>query len=134
VPATPWRSFGTAEDNEAYLVLASRLPLRSYLTVPRFLVLSARIARQLEGTSGLVGYSLLAQPLHKTFWTLSVWRGQAALEAFVETMPHQGVMRKLRPRMRPTTFTSWAVTGAALPISWDEAIERLTVTDGGVYR
>ena len=72
-----------------------------------------------------MGYSLLARPLKRTFWTLSAWTGQSDLDAFVRTMPHLGVMGKLRPRMGPTKFTTWMVPGSALPPSWREALERL---------
>jgi heme-degrading monooxygenase HmoA len=105
--------------------MASRLPLRSYRTIPRFLGLTASVARQLEATPGLVGYSLLAQPVRKTFWTLSAWTDQDALNAFARTMPHLAVMGKLRPRMGPTRFITWTAPGSALPITWDDAIERL---------
>jgi heme-degrading monooxygenase HmoA len=105
--------------------MASRLPLRSHRTIPRFLGLTVSVARQLEGTSGLVGYSLLAQPMRKTFWTLSAWTDRDALDAFVRTMPHLAVMGKLRTHMGPTSFTTWMAPGNALPIAWDDAMERL---------
>jgi hypothetical protein len=40
-------------------------------------------------------------------------------------MPHLAVMGKLRPRMGPTKFATWTVSGSALPVIWDDAIERL---------
>jgi hypothetical protein len=40
-------------------------------------------------------------------------------------MPHLGVMGGLRPHMGPTRFNAWTVLGSALPVSWDEATERL---------
>lgn len=125
MPAIPWRTVATAQPNRSYLVMASRLPLTSRRTVPRFMALTLSVVRQLGRTNGVVGYSLLAQPLKGTFWTLSAWHDQAALDAFVRTMPHLGVMGKLRPHMRPTKFTTWTVSGSALPVTWDDAIERL---------
>jgi heme-degrading monooxygenase HmoA len=125
MPPIPWRSRSEAASDQRCLVMASRLPLRSYWMIPRFLRLTLSVARQLERSDGLVGYSLLAQPMKKTFWTLSAWRSQQELDAFVKTMPHLGVMRTLRPHMGATRFTFWTVTGSALPISWDEAVGRL---------
>jgi heme-degrading monooxygenase HmoA len=125
MPAIPWRTRSQARPDEEYLVMASRLPLRSFRTIPRFLWLTASVARQLEHADGLVGYSLLAKPFRRTFWTLSAWQSRQALDAFVRAMPHLGVMRTLRPHMAPTRFTFWTVPGSALPISWDEAVGRL---------
>src|SRR5688572_1900649 len=126
MPPLPWRTTLPALPHQEYLVMASRLPLRSHRTIPRFLGLTVSVARQLEGASGLVGYSLLAQPMRKTFWTLSAWTDRDALDAFVRTMPHLAVMRKLRTHMGHTRFITWMAPGAALPIAWDDAIERLT--------
>ncbi len=105
--------------------MATFLPLRSYRTIPRFLRLTSAVVGQLEGTGGLVGYSLLAQPARRRFWTLSAWTDRRALDAFVRRMPHLGVMGDLRPHMGPTRFTAWTVLGSTLPISWTEATERL---------
>jgi|tagenome__1003787_1003787.scaffolds.fasta_scaffold20438232_2 quinol monooxygenase YgiN len=125
MPTIPWRRTIPPKPHTEYLVMASRLPLRSITKVPWFAGLTASVLRQLERTEGVVGYSLRAQPLAKTFWTLSAWTDTRALETFVRTMPHQAVMAKLRPHMGPTRFTTWQAPGSALPVPWDEAIERL---------
>lgn len=125
MPTIPWRRKLTADPDTEYLVMASRLPLRSITKVPWFMGLTVSVVRQLERTDGMVGYSLRAQPFAKTFWTLSAWADRDALGAFVRELPHQAVMAKLRPHMSPTRFTTWTVPGSGLPVSWDEAIERL---------
>jgi hypothetical protein len=125
MPTIPWRRTAPPDPDTVYLVMANRLPLRSITKVPWFAGLTASVLRQLERTDGVVGYSLRAQPLAKTFWTLSAWTDPSALAAFVRTMPHQGVMAKLRPHMGPTRFTTWQALGSALPVPWDKAIERL---------
>ncbi|MGY1712578.1 DUF3291 domain-containing protein [Geodermatophilus sp. SYSU D00758] len=125
MPTTPWRSAATPEPATDYVVLASRLPLRSITRVPWFTGLTVSVVRQLERTPGLVGYSLRAQPLAKTFWTLSAWEDHEALGAFVRELPHRAVMGKLRPHMGATRFVSWTVPGSELPISWDDATARL---------
>jgi len=108
-----------------YIAMASRLPLRSYRTIPQFLALAASVMRQLERTVGVVGYSLRAQPMSKTFWTLSAWKSVAELGEFVRTMPHLAVMGRLRPHMEATRFVTWTVPGRLLPVRWEDAIERL---------
>jgi hypothetical protein len=125
MPAIPWRTAATPQPDQDYLVMASRLPLTSFATLPRFIGLTLAVVRQLERTPGLVGYSLLAQPMKKTFWTLSAWNGKQDLDGFVTTMPHLAVMGKLRRHMGPTRFTTWTAAGSALPVGWDEAVERL---------
>jgi hypothetical protein len=125
MPTVPWRRTTTVDPDAEYLLMASRLPLRSIAKVPWFMGLTASVVRQLERTDGLVGYSLRAQPFARTFWTLSAWTDARALAAFVREMPHQAVMVKLRPHMGPTRFTTWTAPGSALPVPWDVAIGHL---------
>jgi hypothetical protein len=68
--------------------MASHLPLSSIVNVPCFLSLTVSVVRQLERTDGLVGYSLRAQPVAGTFWTLSAWADAEAFGAFVRERPH----------------------------------------------
>jgi hypothetical protein len=126
VPSTPWRRLSPPEPDTEYLVMASRLPLRSATRIPWFLGLTVSVARQLERTPGLVGYALRAQPLARTFWTLSAWVDDAALAAFVRELPHRDVMVRLRRQMGATRFVTWRVPGSRLPVAWDDAVARLT--------
>ena len=125
MPAIPWRSFTQVEPDRHYLVMASRLPLVTFRTLPQFMRLTFVVARQLQRTPGLVGYSLLARPVAKAFWTLSAWQDQEALATFTCTMPHVQVMKALRPHLATSRFTRWTVPGSALPVSWADALKQL---------
>lgn len=125
MPAIPWKTFADVDPQRHYLVMASRLPLRSYRQIPSFLRLTLAVRRQLAASEGLVGYALFAQLPQKTFWTLSAWEDSARLQAFARAMPHAAVMHQLRPHMAPTTFTTWEAPGRALPVSWEDARARL---------
>lgn len=125
MPALPWRSYEKAEPHTEYTVMGSRLPLKSYLRIPGFLAATVRIRRQLARTSGLVGYSLNAQLLRKTFWTVSVWSSRESLEQFARTDPHHRDTDKIRPAMLPSTFVFWTAGADDLPIGWDEVRNRI---------
>ena len=73
----------------------------------------------------MVGYSLLARPLSKRFWTLSAWKNEDALRAFVQHPPHVRIMSALSLHMDKTKFVRWTVKGSDLPLRWDEALRRL---------
>jgi heme-degrading monooxygenase HmoA len=126
MPAIPWRNLSPVASGREYLVMASRLPLKSHLRIPKFMRLTLVVARQLQHTPGLIGYGLLARPVAKTFWTLSAWDGREALAAFTRTMPHVQVMKDLQAHMMSTTkFTQWTVPGSSLPVSWADAFAHL---------
>ena len=125
MPTVPWRKIVNPDPEVQYVVMASRLPLRSITKVPWFMGLALTVARQLERTEGLVGYSLRAQPLAKTFWTLSAWKDESSLGGFARELPHRAVIAKLHPHMDATTFTFWTSPGSGLPVPWSDAVERL---------
>jgi heme-degrading monooxygenase HmoA len=129
MPALPWTTFSPPDPGREYRVMASRLPLARYRDIPAFLRATMAIRAQLAHASGLIGYSLDAHLARKTFFTVSAWDSQDALDAFSHADPHRSRVSAIRPRMRPTTFTFWAVPGADLPISWAEARRRIADTE-----
>jgi heme-degrading monooxygenase HmoA len=121
MPALPWTQMSEPDPEATYVVMASRLPLRSYARIPSFIRATGRIRRQLATADGLVGYSLDARMAAKTFWTLSAWRDQAALDAFARSEPHHDLVAAIRPHMGPTTFVTWHSSGSEVPVKWERA-------------
>ena len=80
--------------------------------------------KQLARAEGLLGYSLLAQPFSKRFFTLSAWQNDVVTRTFVQHPPHSHVMTALIPHMDKTHFIGWTVRGSALPLQWDDALRR----------
>jgi quinol monooxygenase YgiN len=126
MPASPWRTFGSPEPERDYVALLSYLPLKSYWRIPHFFRYTVQVVRQLASADGMVGYSVLAHPLSKRFWTLSAWKDEAALHTFVQHPPHVRIMNALTPHMGETKFVRWTVKGAQLPLSWEGALRRLS--------
>jgi quinol monooxygenase YgiN len=92
--------------------------------MPSFFLYTAQIAKQLASAEGLLGYSVLTRPLSRRFWTLSAWKDEAALRAFVQRPPHVHIMTKLAPHMERTNFLRWTVRGSQLPLLWDDVLRR----------
>ena len=106
--------------------MASRFRLRRWRSVPRFLVDSLRVFRQVCATDGALGVSLVARPLRREFLTLSPWRDGAALRAPVGAEPHAGAMRRNRPAMAESVLTTWEAPTSDLPVPWAEAQRRIS--------
>jgi quinol monooxygenase YgiN len=123
--ASPWRTFGSLEPERDYVVLLSYLPLKSFWRIPHFFLYTAQVTKQLVSAEGVLGYSVLARPLSKQFWTLSAWKDDAALRTFVQYPPHARIMTALTPHMGETKFVRWMVKGFQLPLSWEDAPSRL---------
>jgi hypothetical protein len=130
MPTLPWTTPKPPRPGDGPVtVMASRLELRRLRDVPSFLAAALRIRRQMLGSPGALGVSLIARPMHRTFWTLSAWQDQAALSAAVGREPHRQIMRRLRPRMAGSSFVTWTARATALPIPWDDALHHLDKPD-----
>ncbi len=121
-----WKNVAALDPSAEYLVLASSIPPKSVASTWKLFRGSRSVRQQLLTTDGIVGFALLAEPLRKHYATLSVWRDEAALDAFARTRPHDELMAALAPAMGPTTFVRWTIRGADGPPSWSTALERLT--------
>jgi len=122
---SPWITFTPAEAQREYHALLSYLPLNKYWSIPGFIRFSLQIQQQLRSTPGVIGYSLRAKILSRNFWTLSVWQDQNTLMDFVAKIPHGEAMKAMIPHMGSSRFAQWRVAGSSLPLSWDEAMQRL---------
>jgi hypothetical protein len=121
---SPWIKFTTPDANREYFALLSYLPLNKYRAIPAFMRFSLQIHKQLKTTTGIIGYSMRAKLFSRNFWTLSAWADEKSPMEFVVKIPHGQAMKAMIQHMGPTKFTKWKVLGSALPLRWEEAMER----------
>src|SRR6266496_1762709 len=87
MPTLPWTAPKDAPAVEEAYVMASRLEVASLRAVPRFFLRSLVAWRQVKAAPGLLGASMVAEPLKRTFWTLSAWDGRSSLYEYARTVP-----------------------------------------------
>jgi len=111
--------------------MASKFELASAWQSPAFLTQAVRVWRQARRSSGICGVTLRAQPLRRTYWTLSAWTDEAALNSFARAEPHRTIMRRARPWARTATFRFWTVpAGELAPVKlWAEAERRISAPE-----
>ena len=122
----PWTVAADARPAAEVVYMASRLELTSARHIPGFFRAAFRIRRQVLRSPGAIGVSLIAESLHKTFWTLSAWTDDTALNTFVRTEPHRVVMGRYHDRLTSPQFIRWNADGASLPAARSNAKERWT--------
>ncbi|NND74844.1 MAG: DUF3291 domain-containing protein [Ilumatobacter sp.] len=123
---SPWKTVAPLDADREYLVLASSIPPTSMRSTWKMFRGSRAVDKQLRGTDGVIGFSMLAEPLRKHYATLSVWRDREALDAFARAHPHDELMAGLAPEMGPTKFVTWTVSGSEGRPSWKDALQRLS--------
>lgn len=124
MPTLPWISAGSVDPERQYIALLSYLPVKRGSRIPWFMLHATRIMGQLRRSTGLVGYSLRARLMAKSFWTLSVWEDEAALSRFVRAQPHAGTMAAVAPHMDKPRFVHWTLKGSEVPVDWEDALKR----------
>ncbi len=120
-----WKTVAPMEPTAEYLAFASSIPPTSIRSTRQLFNGSRAVRHQLLGTDGVMGFSMLAEPLRRHYATLSVWRDAESLDAFGRSRPHNELMDELAGSMAPTTFVRWTIAGTEPHPTWDEALERL---------
>lgn len=128
MPDLPWTTRAEMEPGIGYLVMASHLPLKRISFTVRFFRGVSAVRKQLATADGLVGYTMRARPLTRHYWTLSIWKDNAALRQLMRTSPHVQLMTSLKPFMGPTKFVTWEISAADERPSMTSALEHLAYT------
>ena len=120
-----WKAIEQLRPGSEYIALATSIPPRSIRSTGRLFRGSRSVGRQPEGTDGVLGFSLLAEPLRKQYATISIWRDDAALDAFAATPPHRQLMAELAPEMNSPRFVRWTMSGDNGIPRWADVLDRL---------
>lgn len=123
VAETPWQSYSRAAPERDYVALLSYLPLNSAWHLPRLVLYSTRIRRQLRKSSGLIGYSLRAGRCQAVLDSVCVGGrgGATGARCRAAACGYHGGTGPIyeRDALRPMERE-----GSELPPRWDDALRR----------
>jgi len=105
--ALPWKPQSAHLDADELVASVTRLRLARWRDVPRLLVTALRLRRTFPLGEGGVAVGLAAEPLERTFWTLTLWRDEAALLAYMRSPEHAAAMRSFRTALADTASARW---------------------------
>ena len=104
-------------------VSVTRLRVRSYFYLPQFVVWALKSSRQAQHAEGFLGGTMLREA-RNVFWTLTLWRDDAAMSAYRTDGAHRVAMPKLLDWCDEASVTHWTQETPGLP-TWAEAHQRL---------
>jgi len=126
MPTLPWTAPRRSRaDTGEMTVMASRFELREWRDVPPFFLAALKIRHQMLRSPGIIGISLIAKPIAKTFYTLSAWEDRDSLNAAVIQQPHLTTMERFRSRTEGSLFAFWSAARHDPHPGWGEAHQRL---------
>lgn len=108
-------------------VSLTRLRLRGYRHVPSFLWQARLSSEQARRSPGFLAGAVFASPLHRTFWTMTVWKEEAAMRSFRGGGDHRHVMTRLADWCDEAAVAHWQQRDAAVPDS-AEMLRRMQTT------
>ena len=101
----------------------TRLKVKSVFFLFQFMRANEASVKQLVKTSGfLAGKENMDK--HLTFWTLTMWKDDACMKDFRNSVPHRKAMQKLPYWCNEASYFHWTQEEDVLP-AWPQASERL---------
>jgi heme-degrading monooxygenase HmoA len=84
-----------------------------------------RVIDSLNGNDGYIGHSVRLRLLGSEAWTMTAWRDEAALDAFVRSPVHREAMREGTASLTSARFMRMEWPAAEMPPPWREILKRL---------
>jgi hypothetical protein len=105
------------------LISVTRLRLRSFFYLPKFIWYTLKSQRQAERSQGFLGGRLMRSK-GNAFWTVTAWKDEAAMRAYRGTGAHMKAMPKLLDWCDEASVAHWEQAADELP-TWAEAHRRM---------
>jgi hypothetical protein len=118
----PWKGRMVDSEGEELVASVTRLRLARWRDVPRLLVIALRLRRRFPLGEGGLAVGLAAQPLRRTFWTLTLWRDDTAVLAYMRSRDHADAIGALRGALADTASARWPTRHRP---TWREARQHL---------
>lgn len=93
---------------------------------------TGRVIDALPGQPGYLGHSVRRELFGNQAWTMTVWRDESSLRAFVQSEVHQTAIRNGFAAVAGARFANVALSRAEIPVSWTGA-ERILIERGRGY-
>jgi len=130
----PWRGNARIKHADRRLVFASRFDANGWRSAFTLMLRSAAVYRAAAKAPGCRGASLVARPIKRAYYTMSVWDDETALAAFARSTTHRKAIVALWSAGEVDgVLMSWWTDGPGRP-TWGEVIRRTSAAPTGSYR
>lgn len=92
-----------------------------------------RVDESLATRDGFIGRSLRTRVLGNEAWTMTVWRDEESMEAFVSSPVHRRAIREGMPALKSARFLRFTIPVGEVPPSWGEVDRRLEGVEPQTY-
>lgn len=96
------------------VVSVTRLRIRSWRFMPSFGLYTLRATRQAQRTPGFIG-GWVGSSGHRAFWTVTVWRDEAAMRSYRDRAVHKAAMPRMLDWGDEAAMARYEQTGTESP-------------------
>jgi hypothetical protein len=107
------------------VVSATRFVYSRFAYLPIVSLHAWRLRRRWGSRPGSVGLLVGSKPLRRTTYSISVWRSEDDLKAFLRAHDHLPLIRKFKGRLEASTSAVWRTDSFRVADAWEEALMRL---------
>lgn len=93
-----------------------------------------RVIASLKTQDGLIAWSVRKELLGDDAWTMTVWRDEAALDAFLDGAVHTRAVERAYDELEASRFARFRMNADQLPLDWERAKRILQGDDEGIER
>lgn len=80
------------------------------------------VVDRLNAQPGLIGYSVRKQLFGDELWTMTVWKDEASLIAFVQSQSHTRAIEEGDVALTDSSFVRVIVDAKSIPLEWNQVI------------
>jgi hypothetical protein len=122
----PWKPGPAAAALDGPVVVsATRFVYSRLVYIPIVSLHAMRLRHGWGRRPGAVGLLVGGKPLQRTTYSISVWRSEEDLKAFLRAPDHAPLIRRFRDRLDESTSVVWRTDSFDVGDAWDEATRRL---------
>jgi hypothetical protein len=126
----PWKPGPEAAGVDGpVLVSATKFVYSHFADLPVVGFHAMRLRQGWGARRGSVGLLVGSEPLRRTTYSISVWRTEDDLKAFLRAPDHVPLVRRFKPRLDASTSAVWRTDSFAVDEAWAEAFRRLAEPD-----
>ena len=120
----PWKAGPAAADGPV-VVSATRFVYSRLSYLPIVSWHAYWLRRRWGSRPGSIGLLVGSKPLRRTTYSISVWRSEDDLKAFLRAPDHLPLIRKFKGRLDASTSAVWRTDSFHMDDAWQEALGRL---------
>ncbi len=120
----PWKR-GPVDAAGRLYVIATRFVYRNRRDLPMVFVHGLLMRARWDGIEGAAGVFLGADARARATYTVSAWRAESDLRAWLRSPAHARVARAYGARMESSLHLGWEMEAFEERLAWREGMERL---------